>query len=376
LLIEAPLSPINRRVLTRLLLGVGLIPLLLLFTGVFTIFALNRYVLRPIGALLRANQAMLRGETEHTLVPPARIPNDELGDCIEQRNEIYIKLSAYQDALKETNEVLNAQRQQLKNWNEELERRVTVAREQLVRNEKLAATGRLAAGVAHEINNPLASIAGYAEDLQQLAENPQIKDLEAFAEFPESLRIIEEQAYRCKAIIRELMTFAKPPSEAPAPLPLERLVRDVVPLVEHRARRAGAQVKMDVQPEVGSVYASRSQLEQVLVNLCGNALDAVPEKGTVTVRARTLNPQEVALEVEDDGPGIPDEHRRRIFDPFFTTKPVGQGTGLGLSIVHALVGQMGGRIEVESSEDEGTTFTVILPRAGATRVDRGAAIPA
>ncbi|MFC1707156.1 sensor histidine kinase, partial [Planctomycetota bacterium] len=236
------------------------------------------------------------------------------------------------------------------------------AHERLLATEKVAATGRLAAGVAHEMNNPLASIAGYAEELRALAQQPQLKLNPAFCEFPDSLRVIEEQAYRCTRIIRRLLSFAAPAPPAIEVVSPGPMVEGVLPLVEHKARGRDVAVILDLDPEVPDVRANRSDLEQVLVNLLINAFDAIEgHTGQITVITRAAGASEVAIDLRDTGPGIPEAERRRIFDPFFTTKPLGQGTGLGLSICHALVERMRGRIEVSSRVGEGTTFTILLP---------------
>ncbi|HVY61404.1 MAG TPA: histidine kinase dimerization/phospho-acceptor domain-containing protein, partial [Planctomycetota bacterium] len=211
------LDPITGRLASRVLLAMGLVLVVLLFTGVTTILAIYRHILRPIGALTAANRALVDGDEANALVPERAIPYDELGDAIHSRNEIYRQMLEYQRSIREKNEILQRQGVELKRWTAELERRVREKSEDLVRahdrlleSEKLAATGRLAAGVAHEINNPLASIAGYAEDLLGLAKDPRLAELAAFKEFPESLAVIEEQAFRCKKIIKQLLSFARP----------------------------------------------------------------------------------------------------------------------------------------------------------------------
>jgi signal transduction histidine kinase len=370
-----PLEPITGRLASRVLLAMGLVMVVLLFTGITVIGAIYRHILRPIGALTAANRALVEGDERNALVPDAAIPNDELGDAIRSRNEIYRQMLEYQRSIREKNEILQRQGVELKRWTAELERRVREKSEDLVRahdrlleSEKLAATGRLAAGVAHEINNPLASIAGYAEDLLGLAKDPRLAGLAAFKDFPESLAVIEEQAFRCKKIIKQLLSFARPAEFAVEPLDLGQLVEDVLPLVEYKTRGRDIAIVMDEQPGTPNAQGDKTHLMQVLVNLIENAFDAIqgPE-GQITIVTRRATPRSagglgvVAIEVRDTGIGIREADRKKIFDPFFTTKPVGKGTGLGLSICHSLVSRMGGRIEVASEVGRGSTFTVYLP---------------
>lgn len=387
LILDAPLA-VEDDILRYALLRVAIVPVFLLYIGIATIFVVYRRVLRPVGALTEANRALVEGDAERAFVPAQAIPDDELGAVIDVRNQIYARMLEYQQAIRQKNKVLERQREELGRWAAELERRVAAKTEDLARvhehlraSEKLAATGSLAAGLAHEINNPLASIAGYAEDLLQLSRRRELRDLGAFREFPESLRIIEEQAYRCQRIISRLMRFARPAPYEPERLQLAPLVEGVLPLVEHKARGRDVALIVDIDPDLPEVFADRSSLEQVLVNLLVNAFDVIEEDtGRITVVAEPRDAGEVLVSVRDTGPGMPEEVRQRVFDPFFSTKPVGHGTGLGLAISHVLVSGMGGRIEVESELGRGTTFTIVLPVApagvdGGDGGERGGAAP-
>jgi signal transduction histidine kinase len=383
LVLAAPLDGINGKIASHVLLAMGLVLIILLFVGATTISALYVYVLRPIDELTRANRALVLGDEKNALVPPERIPEDEIGDVIRSRNEIYLRMLEYQASIRDKNEILRRQGLELKRWALELEGRVREkqrelerAHERLLESEKLAVAGRLAAGIAHEINNPLASIAGYAEDLLSLARDPALRDLHAFRDFPESLAVIEAQAYRCKRIIRQLLSFARPAPFRIEAVPLGPLIAEVLPLVEHRTRGRDVAILTDVDPDCPPALADRTNLMQVLVNLLENAFDAIEQPGgrvTVAVEHLAADGPVVAIQVRDTGSGIPPSIRSKVFEPFFTTKPVGRGTGLGLSIVHSIVSRLEGTVDFVSEPGKGTVFTITLPAAAAAPAGAGAA---
>jgi len=236
--------------------------------------------------------------------------------------------------------------------------------------ERLASVGRLAAGLAHEIGTPLNVIGGRAEALQRrLAGN------EATGR---SLAIITAQIERISRIVRSLLDFARGSTPRLAPTSIPDVVRGVLDLMEHRIEQSGVRVALEVEPDLPRVRADADQVQQVLLNLASNALDAMPDGGSLTLRAaRAAVPPAlsdppgsgprtgfVALSVIDTGTGIRVEHQGRVFDPFFTTKDVGQGTGLGLSVSYGIVRDHGGAIELDSRPGSGSRFTVYLPVDG------------
>jgi PAS domain S-box-containing protein len=232
---------------------------------------------------------------------------------------------------------------------------------QMLLTERLTTAGRLAAGVAHELNNPLATIAGCAEALRERAQDPHLRDLDAFKDFPGYLTLIEEEAYRCKEITGSLLHFVRDPGSRRAPTDLNVLVDKVLELIGHQSRYAQSRLERRPDAELPDVVANEGQLRQVFLGLASNALDAMNGKGTLTVTTRRRNAREVEIRFEDQGPGIPEHVLPRVFDPFFTTKPPGQGTGLGLAIAQGIVADHEGRIEVDTRVGAGTTFRVILP---------------
>ena len=233
---------------------------------------------------------------------------------------------------------------------------------QVIETGRLASIGELAAGIAHEINNPVAIMvqeAGWIDDL--LGEGDPCSG-ENLAEIARAVGQIRTQGDRCKEITYKLLSFARKTDPTVKEVRLNEVVDEVIGLTSQKTRYANVHIETELSPELPVIKASASEIQQVLLNLVNNAIDAIERPGgTVTVSTRTLG-EEVLLEVRDTGKGIPEANLERIFDPFFTTKPVGQGTGLGLSICYGIIEKMGGRITVESEIDKGTTFSVFFPK--------------
>jgi len=233
---------------------------------------------------------------------------------------------------------------------------------QLAHSERLASLGQLAAGVAHEVNNPLASVLAGIESLQRWLGRGEF-DAAAIAEVAETLALLEREARRCRETTDKLMLLAQPVQVAPTHMDMNEAVRDTVSLLNHMMRKQGVGVVEALEPGLPPVWARASGIRGVCMNLMLNAVQAMKQGGTLTVRTRREG-DGVALEIEDTGHGIEPVHLDRIWDPFFTTKPVGHGTGLGLSITQRVVTRHGGRIRVESRPGEGARFIVWLPFAG------------
>jgi two-component system NtrC family sensor kinase len=237
----------------------------------------------------------------------------------------------------------------------------TVMTHQVIETGRLASIGELAAGIAHEINNPVAIMveeAGWIEDLLQDCDP---ESNEGFDEISRAVAQIKTQGERCKEITYKLLSFARKTDPTVREVALNDIVNEVMGLVGQKTRYAKVEIETRLSPMVPVLKASPTELQQVILNLVNNAIDAIgKDGGTVTVTTRQ-DEDEVILEVADTGEGIPEANLARIFDPFFTTKPVGQGTGLGLSICFGIIEKMGGRIVVDSEVGQGTTFSVHLP---------------
>lgn len=240
-----------------------------------------------------------------------------------------------------------------------------LAQQQITQTEKLAAVGQLAAGVMHEINNPLATIAACIEALV-----PRLPDLPPAAglQFSEYLEIIESELTRCKSIVDGLLDFSRPKARAKYPAQINQIVEDALYLVKYHDRAKGIDVERAFEPDLPLVEANAEQLIQVFLDLMMNAMDAMEGIGTLTVATgrHPGNRPEVMVEVTDTGMGIPRENIPKLFEPFFTTKAPGQGTGLGLAIAYSIVQHHLGRITVDSHPGGGATFRVILPAADFT----------
>ena len=232
----------------------------------------------------------------------------------------------------------------------------------VARAEKLAAVGRLAAGVVHEINNPLATIAACAESLEKRIEEGAFSDSPDAEDLREYLGLIRDEAFRCKSITNGLLDFSRLRARQRVPVDVTEVIKATARLVTHQQRGDNIQIVIEAAADLPTVSGDVGQLQQAVVVLATNAIDAMPEGGTLTLRASCAGSR-VLVEVKDTGIGIAPENMTKIFDPFFTTKDIGRGTGLGLAVCYGILSDHGGRLDVRSSVGVGTTFTITLPVA-------------
>lgn len=317
---------------------------------VFGRYLIDRLVLRPMRELTAAADGIAAGDLRRRAPPAETAEFTQLAE----------RLNAMTEAL------LDAQ-------------------SQLVRAEKMAGVGRLAAGVAHEVGNPLAAIGTYVDVLRARGVDPEL------------LQAIAEETSRIDRIVRGLLSYARPEEEDRGPVDVGDVARNAVELLQRQGTLAGRSVQVRIDPGLPLVRGRAHALEQVVVNLLLNALDATPagalavgvlsrryerhgdrprdgEAPPVPARRpsgrRPWRPElsegapGVVLYVADSGPGIPEDDRERVFDPFYTTKPPGRGTGLGLAIVQRTVHELGGLVWVEDAREGGAAFKVFLPAAG------------
>jgi len=267
------------------------------------------------------------------------------------------------DEMAELAEALNDMTERFQEIRDDLDRQVQLRTREVIRSEQLASVGFLAAGVAHEINNPLASIAMCAESLESRLSGLAPDDAEAKVA-RRYLELIQNEAFRCKGITEKLLDFSRLGEVRRQPTAMIQLVRDVAEMLSHVGRFAGRTIDIDNGPEV-LVMVNPQEIKQVVLNLLVNALDCVSESGRVGVIVRRAGESGV-ITFTDDGCGMTEEVLEHLFEPFFTRRKAGQGTGLGLSIVHRIVVDHGGRIEADSKgPGTGATFRVTLPLAGA-----------
>jgi signal transduction histidine kinase len=226
--------------------------------------------------------------------------------------------------------------------------------EQMVQTEKLTSLGLLAAGVAHEVNTPLAVISNYIQMLakQIPPDDPRQKTIDK----------IVKQTFRASEIVNNLLNFSRTASAEFAELNMNDVLEETLSLVQHPFKTARVQVIQAFQGDLPPVLGSTTRLQQVFLNLFMNARDAMPNGGMLEVRTGTQNGS-VEVEVTDTGLGIPPEYLHRIFDPFFTTKSSGRGTGLGLSVSYGIIKEHAGKVEVRSTPGKGTSFRLEFPVA-------------
>ena len=233
--------------------------------------------------------------------------------------------------------------------------------EKMVETSKLVIVGELAAGVAHEINNPVAIMVEEPGWINDLLAEEELKGSKNLEEFKRSLRQIETQGKRCKEITHKLLSFARKTDSQTADTSINSLILESVKLTQNRALFGKVAITTHFADGLPLVRISPSEFQQILINFIHNALDAMEDKGgSLTIGSRR-DRDDIVVEIKDTGIGIPEANLSRLFNPFFTTKPVGKGTGLGLSICYGLIKKMGGDIEVKSEVGAGTTFTIRIP---------------
>jgi two-component system NtrC family sensor kinase len=242
---------------------------------------------------------------------------------------------------------------------EEITARVEAGRA-VARAEKLAAIGRLAAGVVHEINNPLATISACAEALESRVSEGEFKESAALEDLREYLGLIRSEAFRCKMITNGLLDFSRSRATAHVRVNLSDVISSATRLLSHQRRGEKVEFEIDTPDDLPPVSGDAGQLQQAVIALATNAIDAMPEGGLLKIGSKA-NGKYVLVEVSDTGVGIPQQDITRIFEPFFTTKEIGKGTGLGLAVCYGILTEHGGSLDVQSTPGIGTTFTISLP---------------
>jgi len=231
-----------------------------------------------------------------------------------------------------------------------------------IQSQKLAAIGQLAAGIAHEINNPLAIIGEGTGWLQDLLKRESMAGFAEHDEFKESLAVIATQVGRCREITHKLLSFARKMDFVIREVNIASVVSEVVGMREREAMLNNITIVKNFAPDLPIIHSEPSLLRQALLNLLNNAMDAVHGTGTITLDAEKARGNGVIIRITDSGIGIPKDNLDRVFEPFFTTKEPGQGSGLGLSICHGIIQKLGGDITAESTPGKGSTFTIQLPQ--------------
>jgi signal transduction histidine kinase len=293
---------------------------------------------RPVGHLVAAAQELAKGAYGRPVLVDARGEIGYLAHALEQMRASLVRH-------------LESQAEETRRL-EDSNRKLREAQQQLIQSERLAAVGKVAARVAHEVNNPLAII----KTAVRIISNQNTTD----SPMTRSLQMIEEEISRIARIIQELLEFSHPTPPPPELVQVNPLIQGLERLLEHDLREKHIALKVVLEPALPPVLISSDQLKQVVLNMVRNAEDAMPSGGELTIRT-TQQRGSVVLSLTDTGYGIPAEHRDHIFDPFFTTKRRGRGVGLGLSVSYGIITAARGYIEVESEVGKGSTFRVTLP---------------
>jgi len=235
---------------------------------------------------------------------------------------------------------------------------------QVIQSGHLASIGMLAAGIAHEINNPVAIMVEEAGWIEDLLEDEDFKESENLNEFKRALGQIRKQGIRCRNITHKMLNFSRHSDHRVQLFNLNELIREITNLSSQHAKYSNVTIELNLTEPLSSIKASQTEMEQVIFNLLNNAIDAIDKKEGGKVRIHTWQDDSmIHFEVQDTGSGISEANLKRIFDPFFSTKPTGQGTGLGLSICYGIVQKMNGQIVVESTLEKGSRFEISLPAA-------------
>ncbi|MEM5789110.1 MAG: ATP-binding protein, partial [Syntrophobacteraceae bacterium] len=232
----------------------------------------------------------------------------------------------------------------------------------LLQSSKMAALGKLAAGIAHEVNNPLAVIKEKVGWMRDLLSEEEIAGSENFKEFEDAIRKVDNHVERARKVTHRLLGFARRMEPIREQVDLNRLVEETIDFLKNEAHYRDIQIVTEFDPKLPVTLSDSAQLQQVILNIVNNAIDAIQKSGEIKlVTSYKESEPELSIAITDNGPGIPNDLLDRIFDPFFSTKEHGTGTGLGLSISYSIMEKLGGRIIVASQVGKGTTFTVYVP---------------
>lgn len=331
------------------MLGWFIIALLLM--GVLIGLFVWRVVERPVQVLMTGTKKLGEGDLGYQIEAASQ---DELGELADSFNHMSLEL-------RKANEEITSWGHSLEQRVDEKTRELTTAHEQMIHVEKMTSLGKMAAVVAHEINNPLSGILTYSKLLKRWLDKVEIES-ERRKEMYDCLQLIESESKRCGDLVKNLLTFSRT-----APLNIDfhdvnSIIQRCVKLVTHHLDLAAIQLELDLDHDLPAVQCDGAQIEQVILALTMNAIEAMPRGGNLWLRSRSLpDSKQISLQIRDDGMGIPPEALKHLFEPFFTTKEGGKGVGLGLAISRNIVERHRGKIEVESTPGRGTTFYIFLP---------------
>ncbi len=340
-MLEAPYIDLRNKVVYSFF-GIGIL-------GVFLVLLLSFFIttgiIRPLREMVWATRKIAEGDLSLELSISSK---DEIGQLADSFNHMLIRLK---QARREVEDYGRTLEEKVEQRSQQLKK----IQAQLMQSEKLASLGRLASGVAHEINSPLTGILTFSHLLmRKLKDNPELQ---------RELELIVRETTRVSTIVRGLLDFARESKPQKRPCNINELILHTLSLVEHQSVFHDIRIVKNLDPQVAMILLDANQIQQVFMNVLLNAADAMPAGGTLTITS-TMAPEDSFVQVRfaDTGSGIPEKNLHRIFDPFFTTKADKKGTGLGLAVSYGIIERHRGHIEVQSEEGKGTTFTIKLPQ--------------
>jgi two-component system NtrC family sensor kinase len=346
-MLEAPYTDLRNKVVYSFF-GIGVLGVLLVL---LLSFFITTGIIRPLKEMVASTRKIAEGDLSHEVPITSR---DEIGQLAESFNHMLVRLKQARQELEDYGRVLE----------EKVEERSQQLRKiqlQLMQSEKLASLGRLASGVAHEINSPLTGILTFSHLLmRRLKDRPDLQ---------KELELIVRETTRVSAIARGLLDFARESKPQKRPCNINDLIRHTLSLVERQAVFQNIRIVKNLDPQVPIILLDANQIQQVFMNILLNAADAMLQEGTLTITSNYPGRDSfVQVKITDTGCGIPEENLSRIFDPFFTTKADKKGTGLGLAVSYGIIDRHRGRIEVQSELGRGTAITIHLPLEAAEEV--------
>ena len=330
--------------------------LLLVMLGILLSVTLVKMLASPINTLVETTEKIAAGD----LSQRASVKADA------ELERLAVAFNTMCDSLEKTQKELESHNQNLERKVKERTRKLEEAQKQVIQSEKMAAVGQLAAGVAHELNNPLGGILGYAQFAMEQLKNTGISEEKAEG-FERYLTDIEVQARRCKMIVKNLLKFSRSSDKLEfGVVDINAALEETFVFTSHQLGMNDIELTKNLQEDLPPVKGNVNLLQQVFTNILINSMQSMPDGGILTVVTRTNRPVgefggSVDISFSDTGTGISEDIKSKIFEPFFTTKKVGEGTGLGLSVSYGIVRDHGGDIKIDSKVGEGSTFTVVLP---------------